>query len=180
MNKPIVLTLAYSSCLRVAVVLCLLIAAVLAVQAIGYVYFDGETARINVLDKFLAQYQTDSPMVFNFLYLREESAAVLTPAQKGRLGPILKQYAPEVYFDAERIPERLKTFDFTEPGTRYFTGYKNGGILTWRENAAYPFYFSASYQLSIGDIKATGCMTAFFWIFSRWFSIWKSCMWINR
>jgi hypothetical protein len=166
--------------LRIALVICLLIAAVLAVQATGYVYFDGKTAKINVLDKFLAQYQTDSERVLNSLYIQEESAAGLTPAQKGRLGPILKQYTPEVYFDAERIPERLKTFDVTESGDKYFTGYKNGGTLTWRENAAYPFYFSASYQLAIGDLEATGCRSAFFWIFSRWFKVWKSCMRINR
>jgi len=57
--------------LRIALVICLLIAAVLAVQATGYVYFDGKTAKINVLDKFLAQYQTDSERVLNSLYIQE-------------------------------------------------------------------------------------------------------------
>ena len=57
--------------MRIALVICLLIAAVLAVQATGYVYFDGKTAKINVLDKFLAQYQTDSERVLNSLYIQE-------------------------------------------------------------------------------------------------------------
>ena len=166
--------------MRIAVAICLLIAAALAVEVAGYRYHKGETAKIGILDEFLARYETHSEQIFDFLYFQESSAAGLTPAKKGRLEPMLRKYAPEVYFDAECIPERLKTFDITKTGDKYFTGYKAGGLVTCREKAAYPLYFSATYQISTGDLTAMSCKAAFIWRFNQWCKIWESCMWVNR